>query len=247
MENMQIRAQFQCERESIVLVAKLGLLANANSRLSLNWPHFALFKNAIRSRLDFRKPLFTAFVHLLQHQRQSLASTKMQTTFFLLVLALTAFLAVDAACYNDKCKFRFCNDEATFYLPAKPAISFTDRICSRDGPVIGHIDSTGEALVVLSKGYVPISKWYPAGLKQYFSPSFFKSLNVRVDGDGYKPAFDFSGVGHENTQQNQADFLKGQCFFLPLTAYQVLDEARNVVDNKHPRNPTVDCVAFGTE
>lgn len=166
-------------------------------------------------------------------------------TAFLLALAAVALAVSEATCYN-RCRFRFCDGKSKFYLPAKPDRAFTGKICSIYGkPIVGHVDSTGEARVVLRHGKtVPISKWHPWGLKQKFSPSFFKSYNVKSYFKGKK--LYFSGIGHETPQQNQKNFLSRRCFFVPLTAYQVLDHKGNVVDNRHPRNPYVDCVAFKT-
>lgn len=166
-------------------------------------------------------------------------------TAFLLVLAAAAFAVSEATCYN-RCRFRFCNGKSKFYLPAKPDRAFTGKICSRWGNrVIGHVDSTGEARVVLRhRKTVRISKWHPWGLKQKFSSSFFKSYNVHRYYKGRKIAF--SGIGHEVPQQNQRRFLKNRCFFVPLTAYQVLNRKGNVVANRHPRNAHRDCVAFKT-
>lgn len=160
------------------------------------------------------------------------------------LLALAAAISLSSACYP--CRFRFCDGRSKFRLPAKADRAFTGKICSLYGkPIVGHVDSTGEARVVLPyRKVVKISKWSPYGLKQKFSPSFFKSYNVHSYAYGKKIAF--SGIGHETAQQNQAKFLGKKCFFVPLTAYQVLDKKGNVIDNKHPTNPYVDCVAFRT-
>jgi hypothetical protein len=46
-------------------------------------------------------------------------------------------------------------------------------------------------------------------------------------------------------QGNQAGYLEGQCFLVPLRSYQVLGGG-TVLDNVHPTNDLVDCVSFGT-
>lgn len=159
--------------------------------------------------------------------------------------ALTLFLCfiafTDASCYS-KCRFVFCNRRSSFKVGVQTRYPFTGRICL-PGTNLGHIDSTGEAYNV-DYYPVPISKYYPYGLKQKFSPSFFKSLRIRGHFAGRK--IDFSGVGHEKPQNNQGDFLNQKCWALPVTAYQVLDNNGYVIANKHPRRPLVDCVAFKT-
>ena len=106
--------------------------------------------------------------------------------------------------------------------------------------MVGSVDSTGEPLVVLSHGkHIPISSYKPAGLRQHFSRSTFKSY--------YFGHAKRSGVGHKAFQQNEINFLDDKCIILPLTANKVLNHNGNVVDNVHFRHsPRYDCVAFKT-
>lgn len=162
---------------------------------------------------------------------------------FALALALAAIAVSEASCYN-KCRFRFCDYRSTFKVGVKNDLPFTGPICAKDGTRIGHVDSTGEAYITYKYRVTPISKWHPYGLKQKFSPSFFKSFGIYKY---YGKYVDLSGIGHETPQQNQAHFLNRKCFIVPLTAYQVLDKRGNVVKNVHPRGyPLRDCVAFKT-
>mmetsp|Transcript_6641 Transcript_6641/g.13473 ORF Transcript_6641/g.13473 Transcript_6641/m.13473 type:complete len:235 (+) Transcript_6641:147-851(+) len=145
-----------------------------------------------------------------------------------------------------KCKFTFDG-----YSTSVPAFSvdkvidrsFTPRIVSKTpyGPLVGHVDSTGQACVVsqyYQRRAVPISLFRPAGLSQSFSPSFFKSF-------GYPYYHQASGIGRETAQGNQAIFLKDVCVIVPLTAYQVLSPKDfRVIDNIHPTSFGSDCVAF---
>jgi hypothetical protein len=163
---------------------------------------------------------------------------------FVLAIALCAAAssAVGKGC-GYQCKFTFCPNQGPLSL-GQPDKALTGAICDKYGHIyVGHVDSTGEAYVEHYYGAkTPISLYQPQGLRQAFSPSFWKSYGF----DYYHgKRVDLSGVGHETPQQNQADFLHGKCFILPLTAYQVLDsQYGNVIDNKHPTDPFVDCVAF---
>jgi hypothetical protein len=155
--------------------------------------------------------------------------------------ASTAVANYPSTCY-DSCRFTFCPSQDSF-SPGTPDTALTNPICDKYYKIhVGHVDSTGEAYVYKYGQFIPISQYSPSGLNQNFSPSFFKSFGY----DKYHSYWhDLSGVGHETPQQNQADFLHGKCFILPLTAYQVLDRPYgNVIDNVHPSNPYHDCVAF---
>lgn len=178
------------------------------------------------------------------HFIQSLQSifSMARTLFFALVLCLS-FVTINANCFKW-CRFYF-NTNKVYLVGKKNDAAFTGPIKLK-GEDIGHIDETGEAHLVfphINYFGIPISKYKRIGLKQSFSPSFFKSYNVYTTAGG--PAL--SGVGHETPQQNQANFLKWKCWALPIRAYQVLDKNGNVVANKHPRgNPLRDCVSFWT-
>jgi hypothetical protein len=159
-----------------------------------------------------------------------------RATLFAAVLGLALVSAARGSCYNS-CRFKFCSNTDTLTI-GQPDVALGPAICDKYGQVcVGHVDSTGEAYVV---DYDPkrISQWSPSGLKQNFSPSFFKSYGLP---DGR------SSVGHEVPQQNQGNFLHNRCFILPLTAYQVLNKPGGVViDNIHPQPSTslTDCIAF---
>lgn len=158
-----------------------------------------------------------------------------------LVLALfLSSVALSEAC-RSKCRFRFCDGSSSFKV-GRNDVALTGPICLKSRVRVGIVN-TGEARI-LHPRTLPISHWYPKGLKQRFSPSFFKAYNVRVYFHGRWVLR--SGVGHEKPQQNQALFLNKKCWALPITAYQVLDNRGYVIDNKHPRNPLVDCIAFRT-
>lgn len=141
------------------------------------------------------------------------------------------------SCFRT-CQFSLC-PSSPFYPVGIPDVAFTPPICKRD-TLIGHVDSTGEAYFVVDGEAVPVSQYVPPGLNAPFSPSFFKSMSA----DGTVYPGDRSGVGHENLQENQADFLDGQCVVLPLRSYQVLGHYGQVVENRHPSDDLRDCVAF---
>ncbi len=125
------------------------------------------------------------------------------------------------------------------------------------------MDESGEAYVQYKIGPfhwfgVPISKFYRWGMKQNFSPSFFKTFSVR----GYytrkwgRKVYDpylnygrstphkYSSVGAETSQQGQIEYLNNRCIILPFKKYQVLDKSgRNVIANVNT-NKFYDCVAF---
>lgn len=169
----------------------------------------------------------------------------MAVTFVLaaaIILGCLSRGAVEATCYSS-CRFTFCpsvyNNAFNIDQPDK---SFTTAICDASrSTVIGHVDSTGEAYVYDHREFVRISEYKPDGLQQSFSPSFFKSYGIHDYGK------DLSGIGHETPQANQMEFLNNLCVLVPLTAYQVLDRPYgNVVENRHPSTPFVDCVSFTT-
>lgn len=128
---------------------------------------------------------------------------------------------------------------------------FTQAICHKDGSMhVGIVGQTGEAYKVDYNNHgqgkaVKISDWHPYGLHQKFSASFFKSYTLPHQHHS-------SGIGHETPQQNQAKFLNGQCFTVPLKAYQVLKKDYhghwNVEKNVHTDESDYmhDCVAFKT-
>lgn len=137
-----------------------------------------------------------------------------------------------------RCRFRFCDYRHILYV-GKSDVPLTAAICSRYGERIGSIDQTGEAYRAYY--FLPprrISKWKPYGLKQSFSPSFFKSYTKRGK--------NASGVGHEVAQQNQADYLHKKRWILPLKAYQVWNKKTGGWVEKYGKNPFVDCIAFRT-
>lgn len=177
-----------------------------------------------------------------------------------LFMLIVASVAAAQACYSG-CRFRFCDNSKVLRLGSHADLALTSSICDKRGNHIGVIGNTGEARLVRTnrRGFTvfrKISKWQPRGLKQRFSPSFFKSYSIRVAAYRtnkygkqekyyiYKP---YSGVGRENFQQNQKSFLKRKCFALPIRAWQVLDGKKNVVRNVHRNyNPLYHCVAFQT-
>jgi hypothetical protein len=155
-------------------------------------------------------------------------------------VARQAASAAAAECFSS-CAFTFCPYQASI-TPGTPDRPLSGAICSRDPTVIvGHVDETGEALLAATAGTVPISQYAPAGLRQRFPPSFWKAYGLPVQPGGT----DLSGVGHETPQQNQADFLAGSCFVLPLREYQVLNRVGgSVIANVRTSQPLVQCVAF---
>jgi hypothetical protein len=148
---------------------------------------------------------------------------------------------------GNTCRFTFCPPTPDYLFPISDTCAdkaVTPRICDALGLfVVGHVGSTGEAYVYdTTNGPQPISEYWPVGLKQKISPSFFKSYGIYSDG------MDYSGIGHEKPQLNQAEYLNDVCIILPLTSYQILDESTGVViGNEHPMGSAfVDCVAFAT-
>jgi hypothetical protein len=159
------------------------------------------------------------------------------------IVAITlcaAFSSAFGQSCGDQCRFTFCPTQGPVRL-GRPDRPRTNAICDKFNRInVGHVDSTGEAYVERSNGRrTRISQYRPRGLRQNFSPSFWKSYGL----EGRRRR-ERSGVGHETPQRNQANYLSGRCFILPLTAYQVLDRDGNVIGNRRPRNPFFDCVAF---
>lgn len=166
-------------------------------------------------------------------------------TFTLCLLAL--FLVQAAVAMPGRyrqcaksCRFRLCRpSRVSLGKPIDKAQ--TSAICLR-GRRVGIVNS-GEALVRTRKSYVPVSKISPRGLKQNYSPSFFKTFALDM-GRGNS-----SGIGHETPQQNQDRFLNNRCVALPVNEYQVIRGRGNrtvVVDNKRTnrKKPLRNCVSF---
>jgi len=102
--------------------------------------------------------------------------------------------------------------------------------------IVGVVGGSREASILDEGSFVRISQWSPPGLKQNFSPSFFKTFALAV------PSMR-SGVGYETPQQNQKEFIDLACVRLPFAAYQILNTAGFVIDNVNTNNPR-DCVEF---
>lgn len=147
------------------------------------------------------------------------------------------------ACYS-KCVFSFCDKSTVLKVSATTDNEVTAPICKGYSDNIGVVGETGEALRYYSGYFTPISKWHPEGLEQYFSSSFFKAFSFGY----YSKYLGHSGVGCEVAQQNQLDFLDGECWVLPINAYQVLDKNGTVIDNVHRagKDPYTQCIAFKT-
>eukprot|EP00171_Calliarthron_tuberculosum_P011826 IDg11826t1 len=102
------------------------------------------------------------------------------------ILALFVLIAASAvaaqACYSG-CRFRFCDYSKTVRLGYKADVAITGAICDKYGHRVGVVN-TGEAHLVRTnyrgrKYLQPISRWSPYGLKQKFSPHFFKAFTIR--------------------------------------------------------------------
>jgi len=187
----------------------------------------------------------------------------MKLTFTIAVALSLISLAFAGDCYSW-CRFRFCDGTTKFNIKASaPDTPFKGRLCDKYGKIhLGTVDESGEALI-LSKYHakypVRISKFHPKGLKQNFSPSFFKTFSVKgyytmKHGEKYYSPYlnhgrytphKYSSVGRETSQQGQIEFLDNKCVILPFKKYQVLDKyGRNVIDNVNTKNVFRDCVAF---
>ncbi len=189
----------------------------------------------------------------------------MKLTFAIAVALSLVSLAFAGECYS-KCRFHFCDGTTKFnpkaYAPDTP---FKGRLCDKYGKIhLGTVDESGEALILskyshYGKPAVRISKFEPKGLKQNFSPSFFKTFSVKgyyktkYGKVVYSPYFNYgsytphkySSVGVETSQQGQIEFLNKKCVILPFKKYQVLDKyGRNVIDNVNTEKVFIDCVAF---
>ncbi len=152
-------------------------------------------------------------------------------------LAIALLCVLTYATKPNACTFKFCDGKRVLYV-GKSDRALTSAICSKKYRVkIGSVDQTGEAYL---DGYhrIPISKWKPYGLKQSYTPSFFKAYT--------KYGKNESGVGHEVPQQNQAHFLSNKCWILPLKAYQVWNKKTGGWVEKYGKNPYVDCISFCT-
>lgn len=117
-------------------------------------------------------------------------------------------------------------------------LSPSGAIIARGRPFrVGIVGGTGEAYVVHNKKTFRISKWKPMGIRQRFSPSFFKAFAM---GSGYT-----SGVGFETPQTNQDEYIHNTRVCLPIRAYQVLSGGKlpRVIDNVNTREAN-DCIFF---
>lgn len=145
-----------------------------------------------------------------------------------------ALSAAQGVCFK-KCRFRFCDNKSSFLLPLRPNEPFTGPICAKWSTRIGHIAGTGEALVVRKfSDPFEISKLAPA---RPFAKSFFKTYHLEDTA--------FSGVGHEDLKPLQAEIIHDKCIALPITSYQEIDAAGNVVRNVEDETaPLTNCIAF---
>ena len=109
------------------------------------------------------------------------------------------------------------------------------------------IVNVDEPYVYKNKQLTKISEYRPTDLKQGFSASVFKTFRW-FGGSTIDPFYHGSGVGHENLQQNQRDYIDNLCVVLPINSYQVLNgtNARydtRVIKNVHTTARS-SCVAF---
>lgn len=153
---------------------------------------------------------------------------------FYILFSTLARSETDSIC-PDECKFRFCDGTNVYSVPLIGNKPFSSAICAKSGISIGLIASTGEALLV-EEEVVPISEWEPQGLRQHFAPSFFKTFSINSTS---------SGVGREEVQVNQLEFLDERCWILPISSYQVLGQKRNVIGTVETlKGPLLDCISF---
>lgn len=156
---------------------------------------------------------------------------------FICLLWLHFYSATAVGC-APKCQFSLC--EPSMVSLRKPSdVAQTSAICLK-GQRLGIVNS-GEAYIRRDRSrYTPISKVRRAGLKQAYSPHFFKTFVIRNM---------TSGVGHETPQQNQSKFLNETCIALPLQEYQTIQQVGKKVivrDNiiLSRKRPLRDCVSF---
>ncbi len=143
------------------------------------------------------------------------------TTVILAALFVCATMA--KPCYRG-CSFKLCTGKTTIGKGGDD-VAITDPICLADGTPVMNVASTGEAKI---NGVTKISEYAPAGLKQRFSPTFFKAFGV--------------AIGHEHLQQNQGDYIDNMCVAVPILAYCTVDANKTMVN--HATSATSDCIAL---
>lgn len=170
-------------------------------------------------------------------------SSKTSAVFATLLLALLAASPARATLCYDKCIFRFCNFHVSFTTGrGTPDIAFTRAICLKQkehNRKVGIVGRSGETRVMIDGKAVPISQWHPAGLKENFRASFFKTFIIEPEGN-------ISGIGHETVHRNQKDFLNDKCFVVPLEMYVKLNQFDTEIANVFPSTdePLKNCIAF---
>lgn len=165
-------------------------------------------------------------------------SAPLAVTIILLLLGSPAA----GTCYS-KCRFVFCDSRTAFFVGGTPDIPFTGPICDKHGRhIIGDVGRVGEAVVVGHTRNESISKWRPDGLVKPFPADFFQSFAIPATKHNYA----HSGIGHDVAEKNQAKFIKGKCFLVPIEEYKVLDKLGKVVSTRNSSDPKHDCVAFHT-
>ena len=172
---------------------------------------------------------------------------------YLLAIGIATVLSIAlpayAQCYN-KCDFIFVDGQRNLFTDglkssSDTALSFDigRKSFARD---IGIVN-VGEPHVYKNKQLTKISDYRPSGLKQRFSSSVFKTFRW-FGGSTIDPFYHGSGVGHENLQQNQREYIDNLCVVLPITSYQVLNGTnarydQRVIKNVHTTARS-SCVAF---
>ena len=146
----------------------------------------------------------------------------MHAVFVFITLVLLCLVSA-RPCYQG-CSFKLCSGRDTIGSGAADT-QITGPVCLADGTPVTMIAGTGEAKI---NGTMKISEYAPAGLKQRFSPMFFKAYN--------------RSIGHETLQQNQGDYLDNMCISLPILTYCTVDANQTIIN--HVSSATTDCIAL---
>mmetsp|Transcript_23148 Transcript_23148/g.56534 ORF Transcript_23148/g.56534 Transcript_23148/m.56534 type:complete len:186 (+) Transcript_23148:217-774(+) len=172
------------------------------------------------------------------------------SVFALVVLAVFESFPVSGAtpiesiCHTS-CEFHFCGTDrfrVQRYNIGAAQKAFTGPIC-RGSEVVSHVSKLGEALVSSDDGasYVSIGEFAPPDLETRFSSTFFRVYPI--DEGRRVGSVATTGVGHEEPQGNQDNYLDGLCVKVPITRYE-RDRGSGLVEEVQASDLESACVSL---
>ena len=160
----------------------------------------------------------------------------------LLIACVLATCTMVSAQFYPYCKYNFCYGGVTIKVGGEFDKALSAPIC-KGRKKLGTVNLGLAWLLEEDSRYyyfTPIEYWHPRGLKQQFSPSFFKAYPAQSDSSK-------SGIGHETPQQNQLRYLNRRSWVIPLKSAQIVGpHSMKVRSNANYHYFGDNCISFKT-